>query len=133
MDETSPSSNSTSNSFIGVSKEVSARSNIIINNTTISNSIFSLPSTRCPSFSSFLRTVCDKADIMLPPGPDREQGRRVVHRLAGQSVQRGGDTEVTNEEVMREMMEEIEEKEVSGNISSDGSESALVMDLSDRD
>jgi len=123
MDETSPSSNSTSNSFIEVSKEVS----------TISNSIFSLPSTRCPSFSSFLRTVCDKADLMLPPGPDREQGRRVVHRLAGQSVQRGGDTEVTNEEVMREMMEEIEEEEVSGNISSDGSESALVMDLSDQD
>jgi len=132
MDETSPSSNSTSYSFIEVSKE-SARSNIIINNTTISNSIFSLPSTSCPSFSSFLRTVCDKADLMLPPGPDREQGRRVVHRLAGQSVQRGGDTEVTKEEVMMEMMEEIEEEEVSSNISSDGSEGALVMDLSDRD
>ena len=47
-------------------------------------------------------------------------------------MQRGGDCEVTKEDVTREMMEGIEEEEVLNNISSD-SDGALVMDLSDQE
>jgi len=130
--ETSPSSNRSSSS-IKASEDVSASSNIQVNST--STSTLSLPYSNCPSFPAFLRTVCGMADSVLPAELDMEQGRRAVHRLAGQRVQSGGNGEITKKDVTREMMEgieEIEEEEVLNNISSD-SDGALVMDLSDQD
>ena len=102
------------------------------NNSAIS--IFSLvpPSTSCSSFPTFLRTVCSQAETVIPSGLDREQeelGRRVVHRLAGQRVLEGLDNEVAKEDVMKEMIGEIDDEEDQANISSDGSEAPLVMDL----
>ena len=74
---------------------------------------------------------------MLPPGLDREQeelGRRVVNRLAGQRVEEGqaGAGLVTQEDVMKEMMERLED-DCLNDVSSDGSEAPLVMDLPEQD
>ena len=73
---------------------------------------------------------------MLPTGLDKEQGelgRRVVHRLAGQRVDEGQAGLVTQEEdVLKEMMERLEDDSLN-NVSSDGSEAPLVMDLSEHD
>ena len=73
---------------------------------------------------------------MLPPGLDREHeevGRRVVHRLAGQRIQEGVDRQVTRDDVMKEMIDGIDDDENLNNVSSDGSEAPLVMDLSELD
>eukprot|EP00092_Neocalanus_flemingeri_P015959 GFUD01017276.1.p1 GENE.GFUD01017276.1~~GFUD01017276.1.p1 ORF type:complete len:681 (+),score=187.89 GFUD01017276.1:71-2044(+) len=131
---TKPDKISTSRSIMEASAPLSTSS---YTTTFTSPSTFSLPnSTSCPSFSSFLRIVCGNADSVLPPGLDSEQedqGRRVVHKLAVKRVQNGGVSQVTKEDVMREMIEGIEEEEAMNNVSSDGSESALIMDLSDQD
>eukprot|EP00092_Neocalanus_flemingeri_P015958 GFUD01017275.1.p1 GENE.GFUD01017275.1~~GFUD01017275.1.p1 ORF type:complete len:690 (+),score=182.48 GFUD01017275.1:56-2071(+) len=136
LKKTRPDVMSTSRSNMEASESLLTSSNIQVHTTTTSPPIFSLPtSTSCSSFSSFLRTVCGKADSVLPPGLDSEQegqGRRVVHKLAVQRVQNGEDCLVTKEDVMREMIVGIEEEEAI-NMSSDGSESALIMDLSDQD
>jgi len=92
-----------------------------------------------PSFPSFLRSVCSQADALLPPGLDMEHqelGRRVVHRLAGRRMGKEGDGEVTRDDVMKEMLDGIEDDENienNINISSDGSEAPLVMDLSEQE
>jgi len=96
-----------------------------------------------PSFPSFLRSVCSQADSLLPPGLDvehQELGRRVVHRLAGRMVGKEGDAEgegeLTRDDVMKEMIEGIDDEEnieKNINISSDGSEAPLVMDLSEQE
>eukprot|EP00092_Neocalanus_flemingeri_P035364 GFUD01038477.1.p1 GENE.GFUD01038477.1~~GFUD01038477.1.p1 ORF type:complete len:683 (+),score=181.32 GFUD01038477.1:65-2050(+) len=131
---TRPDKISTSRSIMEASAPLSTSS---YTTTFTSPSTFSLPnSSSCPSFSSFLRIVCGNADSVLPPGLDSEQedqGRRVVHKLAVKRVQNGVVSEVTKEDVMREMIEGIEEEEAMNNVSSDGSESALIMDLSDQD
>ena len=92
-----------------------------------------------PSFSSFLRTVCTQVDELLPPGLDREHqelGRRVVHRLAGRKVGQEGEGELTRDDVMKEMLDGIDEddaEDIENNLSSDGSEAPLVMDLSEQE
>jgi len=100
-----------------------------------SSSVFSLlpPTASCSSFPNFLRAACSQAETLIPSGMAKEQedlGRRVVHRLAGQRVMEGGEHEVTKDDVMREMMGGNDDYEVDQvNISSDGSEAPLVMDL----
>ena len=72
---------------------------------------------------------------MLPPGLDKEQGelgRRIVHRLAGQRVDEGQAGMVTQEDVLVEMMNGLEDDNLN-NISSDSSEAPVVMDLSEHD
>ena len=90
-----------------------------------------------PSFPSFLRSVCTQADALLPPGLDREHqelGRRAVHRLAGKKVGKEGNGEVTRDDIMKEMLDGIDDVEnIENNISSDGSEAPLVMDLSEQE
>jgi len=101
--------------------------------TNNSSQIFSIPSPgSCPTFPSFLRQVCGEAYTLLPPGMEREHkelGRRVVHRLLGQRIQEGEGGQVARDDVLKEMIDGIEDDENLNDVSSDGSEAPLVMDL----
>ena len=104
---------------------------------TAAVSTFVLPSSRvCASFPTFLRGVCRQAEKVLPLSLDKEQeelGRRVVHRLAGQRVgETGHDGLVTQEDVIKEMIDGLQDDNFN-NVSSDGSEAPLVMDLPEHD
>jgi len=98
--------------------------------------VLSLPKSNC-SFPSFLREVCGQAESLLPPGLDTEHqqlGRRVVHRLLGKIAVMGSGGTVNSDDVMKEMIDGIDDDEDNvNNVSSDVSEAPLVMDLSDQD
>jgi len=104
------------------------------------------------NFPSFLRGVCSQAETLLPPGLDKEHqdlGRRVVHRLAGKMLVEESGMKVSRDDVMKEMIDGIDdedgvggsgkqenvssENDDGGNLSGDDEDAPLVMDLSGQD
>ena len=76
---------------------------------------------------------------ILPSGQNQEQdqlNRRLVHKMAVAKVCSGGESLLRKEDILREigtgMDDDDDKNETMNNISSDGSEVALVMDLSDQ-
>jgi len=87
------------------------------------------------SFPAFLRAVCDKVEALLPPGLDSkhsEIGRRSAHRISALKVQDNRECIITQDDILGEMMAGLETTEDTGNVSSDGSEGPLIMDLSEQ-
>jgi len=87
-------------------------------------------------FPVFLRAVSEKIEALLPPGLDgkhSDMGRRLAHRVISQKTQDNRYCIITQDDVLGEMMDGLDMMEDAGNLSSDGSEGPLIMDLSEQE
>ena len=104
---------------------------------SLRTSSFSFNSLACTSkFPVFLRAVSEKIEALLPPGLDSkhsEMGRRLAHRITSQKVHDNRHCTITQDDVLGEMMDGLDMMEDAGNLSSDGSEGPLIMDLSEQE
>jgi len=108
-----------------------------ITSNSLSTSSFSITSLASKSkFPVFLRAASEKIEALLPPGLDAEHsemGRRLAHRITSQKAQEGRDCNITQDEVLGEMMVGLDKLEDDSNLSSDGSEGPIIMDLSEQE